>query len=125
MKHMENRKLSKSLKKLKILVADTNTSIKDLLLDLTLDNRYLEIVAVASTETEAIELFEETEPDCIMIDKSVPNKMGKKFADMIYLHKDLLILDLTNFLHLLMMKDVNENQKRKLFELIDGDKTGT
>jgi DNA-binding NarL/FixJ family response regulator len=68
-------------KQIRVLVADDDEDIRELLADMVSKDDSVELVGTASDALSAIELAEETEPDVAVLDWMMPNGGGPKAAE--------------------------------------------
>ena len=68
-------------KPIRVLVADDDEDIRELLADMVNREDSVELVGTASDATTAIDLAEETEPDVAVLDWMMPNGGGPKAAE--------------------------------------------
>ena len=59
-------------KNIRIIVADDNTLVREMLVDGIADQKDFEILATASNGRETIELIKEYEPDVVLLDLVMP-----------------------------------------------------
>jgi len=68
-------------KTIRVLVADDDEDIRELLADMVNRDDSVELVGTAVDATSAIELAEETKPDVAVLDWMMPNGGGPKAAE--------------------------------------------
>src|SRR4051794_13958646 len=68
-------------KPIRVIVADDDEDIRELLSDMISRDGSVELVGAASDANSAIELAEETEPDVAVLDWMMPNGGGPKAAE--------------------------------------------
>ena len=73
--------MNEESKPIRVLVADDDEDIRELLADMVSKDDSVELVGTASDALSAIELAEETEPDVAVLDWMMPNGGGPKAAE--------------------------------------------
>ena len=74
-------------KPIRVIVADDDEDIRQLLADMITRDDSVELVGTAEDATSAIKLAEETEPDVAVLDWMMPNGGGPKAASDILSHR--------------------------------------
>ena len=73
--------MTEESKPIRVLVADDDEDIRELLADMVNREETVELVGTAADANSAVELAEETEPDVAVLDWMMPNGGGPKAAE--------------------------------------------
>lgn len=63
-------------KKIKVIVADDNSMIREMIVDSISDDANIEVVGVASEGNQALEMIKASKPDVVLLDLVMPNVDG-------------------------------------------------
>jgi DNA-binding NarL/FixJ family response regulator len=74
-------------KPIRVIVADDDEDIRQLLADMITPDESMELVGTAEDANSAVELAEETDPDVAVLDWIMPNGGGPKAATDILAHR--------------------------------------
>ena len=63
-------------KKIKVIVADDNSMIREMIVDSISDDANIEVVGVASEGNQTLEMIKANKPDVVLLDLVMPNVDG-------------------------------------------------
>jgi len=86
------------VKKRTVLIVDNSSNVRRLVINLLSPIKNIEVVGEAGTVMQAIEMFEKTNPDVVILDLHYPEGGGFDVLDHIKIHRPgTMVIVLTNY----------------------------